>query len=270
MTRSLSTILTLAVFICTFSACSNSQKKDNKTLKIGIVAGPEKEITEEAAKVAKEKYNIDVQLVTFNDYVVPNEALNQGDIDANAFQHQPYLDEQSKQRGYTLTAVGKTFVFPIVAYSKKIKNINELQAGQTIVIPNDPTNGGRALLLLQKQGVITLKENTGKTPRVTDIVSNPKQIKFLELEAPQLPRVLDDKEVYVAIINNTFAAQAGLDPAVDGLFAEDKDSPYVNLIVTRVDNKDDERIKKFVQAYQSPEVEAVATKIFKGHAIKGW
>lgn len=270
MIKSLSTILSLTLLFCTFSSCNSSNKQDSKVIKVGIVSGPEKEIAEEAAKIAKEQYDVDVELITFNDYVVPNEALNQGDIDANAFQHQPYLDEQSKQRGYTLTPMGKTFVYPIVAYSKKIKHIDELKAGQTIVIPNDPTNGGRALLLLQKQGLITLKENAGGLPRVTDITSNPKQVKFLELEAPQLPRVLDDKEVYVAVINNTFAAQAGLDPEVDGLFSEDKDSPYVNLIVTREDNKDDERIKKFVEAYHSPEVEAVAKKVFKGHAIKGW
>ena len=262
-------ICILFAAVLTLSAC-NGKKKDSQTLKIGIVAGPEKEIAETAAKVAKEKYNLEVELVTFNDYVVPNEALNQGDLDANAFQHQPYLDEQSKQRGYKLVPVAKTFVYPIVAYSKKIKNISELLPGQTIVIPNDPTNGGRSLLLLQKQGLIKLKQNTGILPKVTDIVENPKQIKFLELEAPQLPRVLDDKEVYIAIINNAFASQAGLDPEKDGLFAEDKESPYVNLIVTRTDNKDDERIRKFVQAYQSPEVEEVARKIFKGNAVKGW
>jgi D-methionine transport system substrate-binding protein len=266
--------LTIKILLTIFGlvgliACGGGSRGAN-SLKVGIVSGPEQDIAETAKKVAKERYGLDVELVSFNDYVVPNEALNQGDIDANAFQHQPYLDEQSKQRGYRLAIAGKTFVYPIVAYSRKIKSIDELQPGNTIVIPNDPTNGGRALLLLQKQGLIKLREGVGILPKVTDISENPKNIKILELEAPQLPRVLDDKEVYIAIINNNFAAQAKLDPVKEGLFREDKDSPYVNLIVTRADNAGDERIKKFVQAYQSPEVEQAAKEIFRDGAVKGW
>ena len=246
-----SKIVALALAIITLSAC-NKKESNPKVLKVGIATGPEQNIAETAKKVAKEKYGLDVELVTFNDYVVPNEALSQGDVDVNAFQHLPYLEEQSKQRGYKLAVVGKTFVYPIVAYSKKIKSVSELQPGQTIVIPNDPTNGGRSLLLLQKQGILKLKDGVGLLPKVTDIVENPKNLKILELEAPQIPRVLEDKEVVLAIINNNFAAQAGLDPAKEGLFTEDKDSPYANLIVAREDNKNDEKVKKFVQAYQSP------------------
>ncbi len=145
-------------------------------------------------KVAKEKYNLEVELVSFNDYVIPNEALNNGDIDANAFQHVPYLTEQSKQRGYKLAVIGNTFAYPIIAYSKKIKTLTLLKNGSTIVIPNDPTNGGRSLLLLQKNGLLKLKDGVGLLPKVTDITENPKQLKILEIEAPQLPRVLDDKE----------------------------------------------------------------------------
>ena len=132
-------------------SCGNSAKNDPNYLRVGITSGPEREIAEAAKKEAKEKYNLEVELVTFNDYVVPNEALNQGDIDVNAFQHVPYLEEQVKQRGYKLAVVGTTFVYPIVAYSKKIKTVSELKSGNTVIIPNDPTNGGRALLLLQKK-----------------------------------------------------------------------------------------------------------------------
>lgn len=264
-----SKIFALALAVITLSACNKKESNPN-VLKVGIATGPEQNIAETAKKVAKEKYGLDVELVTFNDYVVPNEALSQGDVDVNAFQHLPYLEEQSKQRGYKLAVVGKTFVYPIVAYSKKIKSVSELQPGQTIVIPNDPTNGGRSLLLLQKQGLIKLKDGVGLLPKVTDIVANPKNLKILELEAPQIPRVLEDKEVALAIINNNFAAQAGLDPEKEGLFTEDKDSPYANLIVAREDNKNDENVKKFVQAYQSPEVEAEAQKTFKGGAVKAW
>lgn len=252
------------------AACNSSKKDNTNYIKVGITSGPEQEIAETAKKVAKEKYNLDVELVSFNDYVVPNEALNNGDIDANAFQHVPYLNEQSKQRGYKLAVVGNTFVYPIVAYSKKIKSIHELQNGSTIVIPNDPTNGGRSLLLLQKNGLLKLKDGIGLLPKVTDIVGNPKQLKILEIEAPQLPRVLDDKEVVIAIINNNFAAQAGLDADKQGIFKEDKDSPYVNVVVSRQDNKDDEKVKNFVKAYESDEVLKKAEEIFKGGAVKGW
>ncbi|MNJ85805.1 D-methionine-binding lipoprotein MetQ precursor [compost metagenome] len=252
------------------SCAGSSRKNDPNYIKVGITSGPEREIAEAAKKVAKEKFNLEVELVIFNDYVVPNEALNNGDIDANAFQHVPYLEEQIKQRGYQLAAVGNTFVYPIVAYSKKIKHLSELKNGSTVVIPNDPTNGGRSLLLLQKNGLLKLKSNIGLLPKVTDIVSNPKQLRILEIEAPQLPRVLDDKEVTIAVINNNFAAQAGLNADKDGLFKEDKESPYVNIIVSRKDNKNQEKVKNFVKAYQSEEVEKAAEKAFKGGAVKGW
>ncbi len=252
-------------------SCANSARKnDPNYITVGITSGPEREIAEAAKKVAKEQFNLEVELVVFNDYVVPNEALNNGDIDANAFQHVPFLEEQIKQRGYQLAAVGNTFVYPIVAYSKKIKHLSELKNGSTVVIPNDPTNGGRSLLLLQKNGLLKLKSNVGLLPKVTDIVSNPKQLRILEIEAPQLPRVLDDKEVTIAVINNNFAAQAGLNAAKDGLFKEDKESPYVNIIVSRKDNKDQQKVKNFVKAYQSKEVAQAAEKAFKGGAVKGW
>ncbi|MDF2193182.1 methionine ABC transporter substrate-binding lipoprotein MetQ [Paraflavitalea sp. CAU 1676] len=253
------------------ASCGNAgSKNDPNHIKVGIASGPERELAEAAKKEAKEKYNLEVELVAFNDYVVPNEALNQGDIDVNAFQHVPYLEAQSKQRGYKLAVVGKTFVYPIVAYSKKIKNIEALQPGSTIAIPNDPTNGGRSLLLLQKSGLLKLKDGVGLLPKVTDILENPKQLKLVEIEAPQLPRVLDDKEVVVAIINNNFAAQANLDPAELGILTEEKESPYVNVIVARQDNKDLEKVKNFVKAYQSQATEQAAAKAFKGGAVKGW
>jgi len=221
-------------------------------------------------KVAKEKYGLDVELVTFNDYVLPNEALSKGDIDVNAFQHKPYLDQQIKDRGYKLAVVANTFVYPIAGYSKKIKSLDELQNGSQVAIPNDPTNLGRSLLLLQKVGLIKLKDGVGLLPTSLDITENPKNLKIVELEAPQLPRSLDDQQIALAVINTTYASQIGLTPAKDGIFVEDKDSPYVNLIVSREDNKDAENVKKFVQAYQSDEVSEAANKIFNGGAVKGW
>ncbi|MBP1224770.1 methionine ABC transporter substrate-binding lipoprotein MetQ [Flavobacterium sp. 1355] len=254
----------------TLANCGKEKKNDPNHIKVGVAAGPEFIVAQAAQKVAKDKYGLEVELITFNDYVVPNEALNQGDIDANAFQHKPYLDEQAKQRGYKLAIIGKTFIYPIAAYSRKIKTLAELKPGSTIVIPNDPTNGGRSLLLLQKNGLLKLKDNVGLLPKVIDITENPKNLKILELEAPQIPRTLDDEDVSLAIINNTFSSQAGLVPSRDALFVEDKDSPYVNLVVSREDNKNDEKVLKFLKAFQSDEVAKAAEKEFKGGAVKGW
>lgn len=260
-------ILTLTLSLVN---CGKAKNNDPHHIKVGVATGPEYKVAEAAKKVAKDKYGLEVELISFNDYVIPNEALSLGDIDANAFQHKPYLDEQSKQRGYKLAIIGKTFIYPIAGYSKKIKSLADLKDESTIVIPNDPTNGGRSLLLLEKNGLLKLKEGVGLLPKVTDIVSNPKKLKILELEAPQLPRVLEDANVTIAIINNTFASQAGLVPSRDALFVEDKDSPYVNLVVSREDNKNEEKVKQFLQAFQSPEVEQAAIKEFKGGAVKGW
>ncbi|MGH4062392.1 methionine ABC transporter substrate-binding lipoprotein MetQ [Klebsiella pneumoniae] len=244
--------------------------KDPNHIKVGVIVGAEQQVAEVAQKVAKEKYGLDVELVTFNDYVLPNEALSKGDIDVNAFQHKPYLDQQIKDRGYKLVAVGNTFVYPIAGYSKKIKSLDELQPGSQIAVPNDPTNLGRSLLLLQQVGLIKLKDGVGLLPTSLDIVENPKNLKIVELEAPQLPRSLDDAQIALAVINTTYASQIGLTPAKDGIFVEGKESPYVNLIVAREDNKDAENVKKFVQAYQSDEVYEAANKIFNGGDVKGW
>ncbi len=246
------------------------EEKDPNHIKVGVIAGAEQQVAEVAQKVAKEKYGLDVELVTFTDYILPNESLSKGDIDANAFQHKPYLDQQIKDRGYKLVAVGNTFVYPIAGYSKKITSLNELQEGAQVAIPNDPTNLGRSLLLLQKVGLIKLKDGVGLLPTALDITENSKKLKIVELEAPQLPRSLDDQQIALAIINTTYASQIGLTPEKDGIFVEDKDSPYVNLIVTREDNKEAENVKKFVQAYQSDEVADAANKTFNGGAVKGW
>ena len=155
-------------------------EKDPNHIKVGVIVGAEQQVAEVAQKVAKDKYGLDVELVTFNDYVLPNEALSKGDIDANAFQHKPYLDQQLKDRGYKLVAVGNTFVYPIAGYSKKIKSLDELQDGSQVAVPNDPTNLGRSLLLLQKVGLIKLKDGVGLLPTVLDVVENPKNLKIVE------------------------------------------------------------------------------------------
>lgn len=257
----------LLLLTLTLTSCQRKKTEDH-LLKVGVISGRESDLMETAAKIAKEKYRLRVEIVTFSDYATPNIALNDGSIDVNVFQHQPYLDAQIKDRGYDLVSVGKTFVFPLAGYSKKIKQLNQLSDGSKIALPNDPTNLGRALLLLQKQGLIKLKENVGLTATPLDIVENPKHLRFVELQAAQLPRSLDD--VDIAIINTTYATQMNLLPIRDGLFVEEKDSPYVNVIVARKENQNRKEIEEFVKSYQSAEVLEQAEKLFEGSVIQGW
>ncbi|MGL4433207.1 MAG: MetQ/NlpA family lipoprotein [Plesiomonas shigelloides] len=249
------------------TACGQKEADSNK-IKVGVISGAEEQVAEVAKKVAKQQYGLDVELVSFSDYITPNAALADGSLDVNAFQHKPYLDQQIADRGYKLAVVGNSFVYPIAGYSKKIKNVSELADGASVALPNDPTNLGRSLLLLQAQGLIKLKDGSGLNATLLDVVDNPKKLKLVELEAPQLPRSLDD--VDLAIINTTYASQIGLTPPKDGLFVEDKASPYVNLIVAREDNKDAENVQKFVKAFQTEEVYQAANKVFKGGVVKGW
>ena len=265
-------VATLAsVFALT--AC-NEEKKPAATaeapvkIKVGVMAGPEHEVAEIAAKVAKEKYNLDVEYVLFNDYALPNTAVSKGDLDANAMQHKPYLDKDSQAKGLNnLVIVGNTFVYPLAGYSKKIKSVNELQDGAVVAVPNDPSNLARALILLEKQGLIKLKDNTNLFSTAIDIVENPKNLKIQEVDTSVAAKALDD--VDLAVVNNTYAGQVGLS-ANDGVFVEDKNSPYVNIIVARKDNKDSDNVKNFVKAYQTEEVFQEAQKHFKDGVVKGW
>lgn len=264
MFKKLKVLFVLFSFILLISC--GSQNKN--TLKIGTISGPETELMEVAKQVAKSKYNLDVQIVEFTDYIQPNAALNDGSIDANMFQHQPYLAQQIKDRHYALVAIGKTFVYPMGIYSSKIKNLQDLPMNATISIPNDPSNEGRALLLLQKAGLIKLKNPTELFAMPRDIAVNPKQIRFEELDAAQLTRSLPD--VTAAVINTNYAVPAGLSPSKDSIFHEGPDSPYANIIVIRTDEQNDLRVRQLVAAFQSPEVINAAKKIFNDQAIPAW
>jgi len=256
---------TVALFGCGEKEAATAEQSQ---ITIGVIAGAEAQVAEVAAKVAKDKFGLDVEIVTFTDYITPNAALDEGSIDINAFQHKPYLDQQIADRGYQFAVAGNTLVYPIAGYSNKITSLDELKEGDQIAVPSDPTNLGRSLILLEKQGLLTLKEGVGLQATVLDIVSSEKNLKIVELEAAQLPRSLDD--VSLAIINTTYASSINLTPEQDGLFVEDKESPYVNLIVARADNVQNENVQNFVQAYQSEEVYQAAIEIFKGGAVKGW
>ncbi|EKO3589929.1 MetQ/NlpA family lipoprotein [Vibrio metschnikovii] len=267
MMFSLKGLLAIAAAAIVLTGCGEKAVDMNK-IKVGVIAGAEEQVAEVAARVAKERYNLEVQLVTFSDYVTPNAALNDGSIDANAFQHKPYLDRQIADRGYKLAIVGNTFVYPIAGYSKQITTLDELATGSRVAVPNDPTNLGRSLLLLQQQGLITLRDDIGLLATVRDITDNPKNLRIMELDAAQLPRALDD--VALAIINTTYASSINLTPEKDGIFVEDKNSPYVNLLVARQDNVNAENVQNFLKAYQTDEVYKAASEIFHGGAVKGW
>ncbi|MGY2576223.1 MetQ/NlpA family lipoprotein [Vibrio sp. C8] len=269
MKFNLKSLLTIAAAASALVLAGCGDKEaDTSKVKVGVIAGAEAQVAEVAAKIAKDKYNLDVELVTFTDYVTPNAALDDGSIDANAFQHKPYLDQQIADRGYKLAIAGNTFVYPIAGYSKQVKSVDEIQDGDRIAVPNDPTNLGRSLLLLEQQGLIKLREDVGLLATVRDIVENPKNIKIVELDAAQLPRSLDD--VALSIINTTYASSINLTPEKDGIFVENKESPYVNLLVAREDNVNAENVQTFLKAYQTDEVAKAASDIFQGGAVKGW
>ena len=236
------------------------------TIRIGVTPGPHAQILE-AVKPVAAKRGLNLRIIEFSDYVVPNAALDAGEIEANSFQNTPYLDNQKADRGYKIESVALTVNFPLGIYSKKHKSFDAVPSGGTVAIQNDPTNGGRALLLLQDKGAIKLKGNVGFKPSVTDIVENPKRIRFVEVDAAQTPRSLED--VDAASINTNYATSAGLNPA-DAILKEDPKGPYVNLLAVRAVDKDKPWVKELAEAYRSPEVKAFIAETFKGAVIASW
>ena len=216
----------------------------------------------EFVKPALAKEGVNLKVKVFTDYVQPNVQVAEKRLDANFFQHQPYLDEFNKSKGTHLVSVAAVHLEPLGAYSSKYKKLDELKDGATVVIPNDATNGGRALLLLDKAGLIKLKDSKNILSTVKDITENPKNLKFRELEAATIPRVLT--QVDLALINTNYALEAKLNPEKDALVIEGSDSPYVNILVARPDDKDSEDMKKLVAALHTPEVKAFILEKYKG------
>lgn len=260
-------LLQSALALALVSGFSASAMAQDKPVKIGVTGGPHAQIFEVVKKVA-EKDGLKIQVIEFSDYVQPNAALASGDLDANSYQHKPYLDQQVKDRGYKFVSAGYTVNFPIGIYSKKIKNLNDLKQGAKFGIPNDPTNGGRVLLVLQEKGLIKLRPEAGLKATPLDVIDNPKKIKFVELDAAQLPRSLDDLDA--SAINTNFALSAGLNPGKDAIAQEGAKSPYVNLIAVREADKDKPWVAKLVKAYQSEEVRKFIQTEFKGAVIPGF
>ena len=239
----------------------------DRPLKVGVTAGPHAQIFEQVKKIAA-RQGLRIQVVEFSDYVQPNAALAAGDLDANSYQHKPYLDQQVADRGYPLVAVGYTVNFPIGVYSKKVRSLKELKAGARFGIPNDPTNGGRVLLVLQDQGLIKLKAGAGLKATPLDVVDNPKKLKFVELDAAQLPRALDDLDA--AAINTNYALPAGLNPGKDAIARESAKSPYVNLLAVRTQDRNQPWVAKLVKIYHSDEIRKFIQDEFKGTVIPGF
>lgn len=246
--------------------CAPALAQQNQVIRIGVSPGPHAEILEKVKPLAARK-GLDLKIIEFSDYVVPNQALAAGELEANSFQNQPYLDNQVKDRGFKLVSVGLTVNFPLGIYSARYKSWAEVPDGATVAIQNDPTNGGRSLLLLQDKGVIKLKDGVGFKPSVADITSNPKKLKIIEIEAAQTPRSLPD--VAAAAINTNYAVDAKIEPT-SAILREDPKGPYVNLIAVRETDKDKPWVKALLEAYHSPEIKAFVAERFKGSVLAGW
>lgn len=258
--------------IMAFTGCGLESEKtkdgaDKNSLKVGVTPGPHAEIMEVVKKKAAED-GLKIEIIEFSDYIQPNVALNNGEIDVNCYQHQPFLDAQVKDRGYKIETLAKTIIFPMGIYSKKIKNLNEVKDGAIVSIPNDPSNAGRALMIMEKAGLLKLKENAGLSATVADIKENPKNLQIKELEAAQVPLSLTDVEF--AVINTNYAVSAGLVPTKDALALEDGSSPYANVLVIQSKEKDKSIYQKLVKAYHSDEVKNYVEEHFKGAGLVTW
>lgn len=242
-------------------------EQQTETLKIGVMAGAEEEIWKVAKEVAA-KDGLELELVPFNDYVLPNKALDKGDLDANAFQHVPYLEEFNANHGTKVVKLADTINFPIGIYSEKIKDVSELKEGDIVGLPNDPSNRARALILFERAGLIKLKEGVGVKATVLDIVENPKNLEFKELDAAFIPKTLGN--LAAAVINTNFAIDAGLIPTRDAIFMEPKDSPWVNIIAVREGEQDKPVFKKLVKAFQSDEVKKFITEKYGDSMVAAW
>lgn len=254
-------------FVVLLSGCQK-QAADANTIIIGTISGPETDLMEVAKDVAKQQYNLNVEIKQFTDYSLPNEALNEGDLDANMFQHLPYLEAEIKNKGYKLVAIGKTFIYPVGIYSQNIKKISDVPQNAIVAIPKDPSNEARALLLLEKAGLIKLKPGAGALATTLDVIDNPKHLQIKELDAAQLAHSLTD--VSIAVINTNYAIPAGLYPNRDAIFVEDKTSPYANLVVVRAGDENKPQFAELVEALHSPKVLQKAEQLFQGQAIAAW
>lgn len=272
MKKSVKKLLSLVLILAlgaTLVGCGSKGKEntdtkgEDKVITIGVSPEPHKTIVENAIKPLLEAEGYKVDVVEFVDYVLPNTALSEGEIDANFFQHIPFLETTVKEKSYDLSYIAKVHIEPMGLYSEKIDDISAIKEGGEIAIPNDPSNGARALKLLAKNGIIEIPE--GNLVTAKDITSNPKNIKITELDAEQLPRVL--KDVDGAVINTNYALEGGLNPLKDALTIEGEDSPYANIIAVRTEEKESDKIRALEKAANSEEVKKYIQDNYKGAIV---
>ena len=272
MKKIIALLATLCLATLLIAGCGGNDKKaaapagaDKKvTLKVGATPVPHAEILN-LIKPTLAKEGVDLQVIEFTDYVKPNLSLNDKELDANFFQHIPYLEKFAKDRNLQLVSLVKVHIEPMGIYSKTIKDIKQVPDGAKISIPNDPTNGGRALALLEKAGLLKMKEGVGVNGTVANITSNPKKLQIIEVEAALLPRSLGD--VNLSVINSNFAMEAKLNPVKDSLFSEGKESPYANIVAVRKGDENRPELQKLAKALTSPEVKKFIEEKYKGAVV---
>lgn len=265
-TFKLITLTILSLFLLV--GCGNKSEND-QVVKLGVV-GDDQRLWEKAAELA-EKDGITIELVPFSDYNTPNDALVNGDVDLNAFQHKAFLDEYNHSKKTNLVPIGRTFISPIGAYSNTLKDLRDVPENGKVSIPNDTTNGGRALFLLEAAGLIELKDDVGVSPTLSDVSANPKNIEINELDAAQVARTLPD--VDAAVINTNLAIDAGLSPKDDAIFMEplnENSAPYINYVVAREEDKDNELYNKVAAYYRTPEVKELNDKLYEETQKMAW
>ncbi len=265
--RKLFALVSLVVLVVLAGCGSDTSALSEDEVTVGVTAGPHEQILEKVKELAAEE-GLTVNIEVFTEYVIPNTALDEGELDLNSYQHQPFLDNAKSDRGYELEAVATTVNFPMGIYSTAISDVSELEEGDSVALPNDPTNGARALILFEAAGLITLKDGAGTEAMVIDIEDNPLNLEFIELEASQIPRQLE--EVDAAAINTNFAIEHGFVPTEDSIYIEPSDSPWVNLIVAREENIDDPVVETFINIYQSDEVKQFIEETFEGSVVASW
>ena len=268
--KSITAVLLCACLLFTATGCGKGGDGQAKqTVKLGVV-GDDQRLWEKAAELAA-KDGIKIELVHFSDYNTPNDALVNGDVDLNAFQHKAFLDAYNASKKTGLVPIGRTFISPIGAYSNIIKDLKDVPQGGKVSIPNDTTNGGRALFLLEAAGLIKLKDDVGVSPTKADIAENPKNITIDELDAAQVARTLPD--VDAAVINTNLAIDAGLSPKDDAIFMEpvnENSAPYINYVVARGEDKDNELYKKVASYYRTPEVKELNDSLYEKTQLMAW
>lgn len=268
--KKLLTIFLTLVLVLSLVACSNDKQSEesvgeNTKVIIGVSPQPHKAIADVAKEILA-KEGIELEIQEFDDYVIPNTSLDEGSIDLNFFQHIPYLENFNEERGTHIASLGGVHIEPMGVYSSTLKSLDELKDGDTVIIPNDATNGARALDILVENNLITLKEGVGLEATERDIVENTKNLKFLAVEAATIPRAYEDAAI--AVINSNYAIEAGLSPKNDSLAIENtEDNPFANVIAVKEDQKDNPTYKKVLEAFQSEEVKKFIEEEFKGEII---